>query len=48
MPVSIIPEGHLTLIAEGITGTINTDVNTLTILNTGTDEFADIVVREKR
>jgi hypothetical protein len=41
-----IPDGQLTLISEGINGIINTDVATLTVLNTGTDEFANIVVRE--
>ncbi|MBF0452316.1 MAG: hypothetical protein HQK75_16560, partial [Candidatus Magnetomorum sp.] len=41
-----IPDGQLTLISEGINGTINTDVTTLTVVNTATDEFADIIVRE--
>ncbi|ETR65827.1 MAG: hypothetical protein OMM_13656, partial [Candidatus Magnetoglobus multicellularis str. Araruama] len=43
----ILPEGHLSLSAEGIKGDIQSQVMALTVVNTGTDDLADISVFEK-
>jgi len=42
-----MPQGHLNIAAKGIDGTLNTEVDRLTIVNTGTVNVADIIVREK-
>ena len=41
------PDAHLTLVSNGITGTINSSIKDLTIINTGGVDYGDITIREK-